>query len=473
MTISRNLRGLSPDKKGMKDVSKLVYARPQRHRRAEPGLRPRYLVVEDDAAVAAALARFLADSGDGTVEDAMLLLAERSVWSAFFLDVGLPHGSGLDVLARALSLYPSTPAIVLTGDDAPATINGAFDLNADVIAKPFNPRRLEHFLQSSAQSFDSRVECAVSACGSRYALSESERDILLRAVHGERRGVIAHERDTAEITVKAQIRTLLKKTGDDSLHTAVERVLREAAGRPPTPSAVCDHRLQPNCRDVAQCPTPQGLRGNLRVARTKLSAPTSSRLRLFRPHRNVTGLISSADSPLSFVNVAVAACHRSPKAMTRSTSVIELACVREARRRIRSGARIAWGLSIVVGGSSCSSPSSCSRLLVEQFDYAGASDSCTITVTAGAASAQYTFPPPPVGAPDCAVASSGACTVVNGPPATCGRSPTCVAISFSGANAEALHTFLNSGDKPVTTTLQCGTGGPTTKSCDFSCAQGI
>ena len=143
----------------------------------------------------------------------------------------LPDGSGLDVLALARTLYPGTPALVLTGDTAPATINGAFDLDADFVVKPFDARRVERFVQSSEESFAARLACTVAVWTTRHALSEAESDVLLRASRGDRRGAIAHGRATTEVTVKAQIRTLLEKTGDDHLHVAIERILREAAGR--------------------------------------------------------------------------------------------------------------------------------------------------------------------------------------------------------------------------------------------------
>ena len=197
-------------------------------------LRPRYLIVDDNALVAGAIARVLRKFGDatvvGTVEAALRVLAERHRWSAFFLDITLPDGSGLDVLAHARALYPGTPALVLTGDAAPATINGAYDLDADFCAKPFDARRVVRFVQSSSESFAARLTCTIAAWTARYALSEAESDVLLRAAQGARRRAIAQARATTELTVKAQIRRLLEKVGDDHLHAAVERILREATG---------------------------------------------------------------------------------------------------------------------------------------------------------------------------------------------------------------------------------------------------
>ena len=61
----------------------------------------------------------------------------------------------------------------------------------------------------------------------RYGLTEVETAILLAALEGKRREEIARERRVAVVTVKSQISTLLKKTGDRSLLAATTRLLRE------------------------------------------------------------------------------------------------------------------------------------------------------------------------------------------------------------------------------------------------------
>jgi DNA-binding CsgD family transcriptional regulator len=63
------------------------------------------------------------------------------------------------------------------------------------------------------------------ACG----LTNAESDLLRRSALGESRSEIADARGTSEHTIKTQIARLLHKTGDGSLHEAVERLLREVA----------------------------------------------------------------------------------------------------------------------------------------------------------------------------------------------------------------------------------------------------
>ena len=110
----------------------------------------RFLVVEDDDAVARALTRIVRSYGEVTLAttagDARRLLEGAGPWRAFVLDVGLPDGSGLDLLADVRQAFPSTPALVLTGRTEAATINAAFDLDAHYAVKPIEEFRVRRFL---------------------------------------------------------------------------------------------------------------------------------------------------------------------------------------------------------------------------------------------------------------------------------------------------------------------------------------
>jgi len=195
--------------------------------------RSSFLVVEDDAAFGRCLLQVLLRRGSaklvGTCRDATRVLdrgAER--WDAFFIDVGLPDGSGLGVLAHARALYPSTPALVLTGDPEASGINAAFDLRADYLAKPFNSERIDRFLQSNGP-LAVRLASGVRNWELRYRLSDTEGDLLSRVAKGEAREDIAIARGCCPATIKKHAANLLQKTGDPSLHAAVARLLREVA----------------------------------------------------------------------------------------------------------------------------------------------------------------------------------------------------------------------------------------------------
>jgi DNA-binding NarL/FixJ family response regulator len=195
-------------------------------------LEPRFLIVEDDPAVRRALSRVVQSYGRAvgvaTVREGSALVTDGSKWNALFIDVGLPDGSGLDVLAWARASHSRTPAMVLTGGMEPEAINAAHDLHAHYVMKPFTPERIQRFL-ADATSIAPRLEPALRGWVASYDLLESEADVLRRAALGASTSAIASGRETSELTVRKQIANLLRRTGDRSLHAAVERLLRELA----------------------------------------------------------------------------------------------------------------------------------------------------------------------------------------------------------------------------------------------------
>jgi len=193
----------------------------------------RFLLVEDDALLALSLVRGISAYGATTVAEtvarAIDALTAQTGWSALLIDVGLPDGSGFDVLAAARTLCLTTPAVILTGSQETDSINRAFDLGAQYLVKPVSQRRIVSFIEQ-ALAAPHPIGDAVDAWGRTFHLSEAERDILLRSALGASRRAIADVRATSVLTVKKQVATMLQKTGEDSLHTAVAVLLREVAG---------------------------------------------------------------------------------------------------------------------------------------------------------------------------------------------------------------------------------------------------
>jgi DNA-binding NarL/FixJ family response regulator len=194
--------------------------------------RPRFLVVDDDELVQRALGRVVCRYGEmvtaSALQEALALLSDGSAWNAFLFDVQLPDGSGLDLLAKARATYPVTPAMILTGSNEDAAANAAYDLRAHYVIKPVVTGRIEQFLRDAMR--DNSISLVLQAWRIRYGLSEAEADLLGRTALGESRRAIAAARDTSAETIKKQIAHLLGKTGDDSLHAAAERLLRDVAG---------------------------------------------------------------------------------------------------------------------------------------------------------------------------------------------------------------------------------------------------
>src|SRR5207248_11713280 len=82
-----------------------------------------FLRVEDDPAIARAIGRLLAKSRPthhvSRVAEAKAALEDATSWTGLVVDIGLPDGSGLDVLSAAREKWPTLPALVLTGSTQP------------------------------------------------------------------------------------------------------------------------------------------------------------------------------------------------------------------------------------------------------------------------------------------------------------------------------------------------------------------
>jgi DNA-binding NarL/FixJ family response regulator len=150
-------------------------------------------------------------------------------WAAIFLDIGLPDGSGLDVLTKLRAFRPTTPVLVLTGDNGPDVINRACELGASFAVKPVSGSLLEAFIRSTV-SLRERLASAADGWRKRYGLSQSERDVLYRSALGESRLEIASGRNSSILTVKKHCERIVRKTGSRFHHEAAARLVREVVG---------------------------------------------------------------------------------------------------------------------------------------------------------------------------------------------------------------------------------------------------
>jgi DNA-binding NarL/FixJ family response regulator len=193
--------------------------------------RPSYLVVEDSDAYGRSLTRVISRWGDAHVARSARAAQTAIVakaWTAIFIDVGLPDGSGLDVLARLRTFRPTTPVLVLTGSHEPEVINRACELQASFAVKPVSTALIETFIRA-ATSLRDRLATVADAWRERYGLTEAERDVLHRSALGESRLEIAAARSSSILTVKKHCEKIVKKTQVRSYHEAVGRLVREVA----------------------------------------------------------------------------------------------------------------------------------------------------------------------------------------------------------------------------------------------------
>jgi DNA-binding NarL/FixJ family response regulator len=186
------------------------------------------LIIEDNPLVTRGFERLVGKIvhivGAPTAREGKAALASN-IWAAVVVDVSLPDGNGLDVLAWARKHSYGGPALVFSGLHDAEEINRAFALNAQYLVKPASGDELRSFVLKAIAPGSKSVD----HWRGRYGLTPAEAGILQAALDGKTLDQIADNRNTATSTTKRQINTLLAKTGDRSLLAAVARFLREGS----------------------------------------------------------------------------------------------------------------------------------------------------------------------------------------------------------------------------------------------------
>jgi DNA-binding NarL/FixJ family response regulator len=193
------------------------------------GMVAHFLVLEDHVALAQTIASVVRVVGDPhvatTIEQGYDVLAERDEWAGFLIDVLMPDGNGLDLLAYAREQGHEGPALVLTALHDAVTINRTYELRGRYLVKPTDTLGIMRFLNDAAH--DPRQELFLREWALRYELTETEISILRSATEGSERDQVAFERGVSSTTLKKHVNNLLRKTGDDSLLALAARILRD------------------------------------------------------------------------------------------------------------------------------------------------------------------------------------------------------------------------------------------------------
>jgi DNA-binding response OmpR family regulator len=156
----------------------------------------RILVLEDDAAIAGAVAEGLSGRGYEVVHardtDSVRELAERYTFHAAILDLMVPKGGGYAALDLLRARAPGLPVLILTARDSVADRVEGFERGADdYVVKPFafvelaarvaallrRPQSRMEPLQVGELEVDPLHRWAVCA-GARLNLSHTEFDLL-------------------------------------------------------------------------------------------------------------------------------------------------------------------------------------------------------------------------------------------------------------------------------------------------------
>jgi DNA-binding response OmpR family regulator len=189
--------------------------------------RPRILVVEDDMGMGRALALTLNRVGCeakvvGTVSEARKQLAHLAAWDGLILDLCLPDGPGLGVLAWVRAKGPDFPVLIHTGHSEHDAISDAFDLQAWYLEKPSTARQIERFVRF--------VRARVQECSGPPQPIDSE-DLAedLRKLAGDALAAASHL-EQAEVEASYRLALLARAANGRHCgrHSAMEACARAA-----------------------------------------------------------------------------------------------------------------------------------------------------------------------------------------------------------------------------------------------------
>lgn len=193
-----------------------------------------FLVVEDHPLIGTTIQRALSRHGLAELVETRALALARIADNTFdgvVADVGLPDGSGFDVVRELKRVSPNVPVLILSGEVDHGRLREADAHDAAYLLKPPAVSDLDRFatrVKEATAIASERVDGIVDRWTERHTLSRAETAILRIAAHGTRRSQLAEKRGVEPSTVKKQVQFLLAKTGDESLQACVSRLLREA-----------------------------------------------------------------------------------------------------------------------------------------------------------------------------------------------------------------------------------------------------
>jgi DNA-binding NarL/FixJ family response regulator len=197
-----------------------------------------FLVVEDEVALRRAVVRSLSHHGrtdEVTSCSAAHDALQTTKYDSLIVDVGLPDGNGLELIAEARQKWPAIWVLVLTGNIEHATIARVHELGVRYLLKPFSPSQLlVHVEETRARrnAGDRRVNVALDRWTRGHNLTAVETELLALGARGVPRDEIAVLRRVKPDTIRKQIQTLLQKTGEHTFEGAVNTLLREAVSEP-------------------------------------------------------------------------------------------------------------------------------------------------------------------------------------------------------------------------------------------------
>jgi two-component system OmpR family response regulator len=178
----------------------------------------RLLLVEDTPELAHSVLRFLQAEGHAVdhAADAATAVAAMAVadYACVILDLGLPDGSGLDVLRRWRRAGNRTPVLIATARDQISDRIAGLDAGADdYVVKPFDLRELSARIRANARRAQGVPETRLQVAG-----LEVDRAAARLWKNGAEVRLTAREWALFDALLAARGRILTKQVLEDALY---------------------------------------------------------------------------------------------------------------------------------------------------------------------------------------------------------------------------------------------------------------
>lgn len=193
------------------------------------------LIVEDQPAIARTLSDLVGALApvqvSATLAEARPVLESPADLLAAIVDVSLPDGNGIDLIAEIRPRRPLLPVLVLTARDDWEDVNRAFALAARYVRKTrdasFLARMVTSFVLAALPDVERAMSIVDQFCD-RYDLSPRQRELVRLYIQGCPRDGLASAMRLAENTVKYHVRETLHKCEASSLDALCRQILQES-----------------------------------------------------------------------------------------------------------------------------------------------------------------------------------------------------------------------------------------------------
>lgn len=204
--------------------------------------------VDDDDRVRAGFAALLQRADDfsvvasvGTASDAMTALAGGLEFEVAIVDLGLPDGSGLDVIREIRRTRPAATPLVFTVFDDPERVFGALQAGArGYLLKDVPPTRMLQALRDAADGGAPLSPAVARQIVDSFSppqrsgdeLTRREREVLVCLVRGDTYDEAATALGVTLSTVQSHVRTVYAKLEVTSKAGATREAIRRGLVSP-------------------------------------------------------------------------------------------------------------------------------------------------------------------------------------------------------------------------------------------------